>query len=611
MSGPTQSKLLVAPPALNLRRAGSYNSQDRGPLSSTTSRFSFNHLLFSPPPSPALPALVPRPPKRTSSQILVVRPSRVFRRLFLLGALFSIVYVAGLAFQNPNVIPAAMWPYFDNDEFEMVEQDALPDFPTPVLLSDSKGRTKWTVSIPPNQEFPLTMDQYAEMSSQCREVSSRARDLHGKAPLTEKEIMNYDAPDEYFVDVYEAERTGLLTPGKGPRAKDLGKFVGLNKKHMKHKPVCESSMTFVLETSDAGLGNTLMMMWTFYGLAQELGRDFFITDSRWAYGAYGEIFDAPPIPDCRPPPRHHMVPCPFQARHLVVSAATAKEVFPALLAKNNRVAGTGDVLKDVFELANIGFNDLFILNPEDQAYVDNRVSGLQAKAKVRDTLTSRAPVIGLHIRHGDQHPLEFQYRDTYIPAEVFLKQVSLLVEAHYNATGVEDPSKHQFITLLASDDPTVHEEPEFSNVVLSQDRIRLASKGAINDAHGNSHLLHNFVDETFGWEGGFFAPMFWNLAVERKNNAAEAPAGVSVDDVNEEARHMAPPSKETLRLRSLVGRSYMMDLAVLAESSDKIVCAVSSMGCRLLAVMLGWEDAIEKGDWLNVDGPYGWAGIEW
>ncbi|RMJ11012.1 hypothetical protein BHE90_015031 [Fusarium euwallaceae] len=611
MSAPTQSKMLVVPPALNLRRAGSYNPQDRGPLSSTTSRFNFNHLLFSPPPSPALPALVPRPPKRTSSQILVTRPSRVFRRLFLLGVLLSIIYVMGLAFQNPDAIPAAVWPYFGQEEFEMVGQYDLPDFPTPILISDNKGRSKWTISIPPKHDFPLTMEQYAEMGSQCREVSSRARDLHRKAPITEQEIVNYDAQDDYFVDIYEAERSGLLPPGKGMRTRGKGKFVGLDKKHMKYKPVCESSMTFVLETSDAGLGNTLMMLWTFYGLAKQQGRDFFIVDSRWAYGPYTEIFDIPPVPDCRPPPRHHMVPCPFQARHLVVSAATAKEVFPALLAKNHRIAGTDNPVKDLFQLARTGFEDLFSLSEDDQAYVDNRVVGLQAKAKMGDTLTTRAPIVGLHIRHGDQHPLEFQYRDNYIPAEVFLKQVEQFVDEHYNASELEDPKQHHYITLLASDDPTVKEEPQFSNVILSQDRIRLASKGAIDQAHGSPELLHNFVEKTFGWEGGFFAPMFWNLGVDSKNNAAEAPAGVNVQDVNEEARHMAPPSEETLRLRSLIGRAYMMDLAVLSESSDKIVCAVSAMGCRLLAVMMGWEDAMEKDGWKNVDGSYGWTGIDW
>ncbi|KAM0341354.1 hypothetical protein ACHAPU_010097 [Fusarium lateritium] len=611
MSPPTHSKMLVVPPALNLRRATAYNAQDRGPTSSTSSRFNFNHLFFSPPASPALPALVPRPPKRKSSQILVARPSRVFRRLFLLGILLSLTYIVALAFQNPDVISASVWPYFTQEEFEMVGQDAFPDFPTPILINDDKGRSKWTVFIPPNGEFPLTMDQYAEMGSQCREVSSRARDMHNKAPITETAIINYDAKDEYYIDVYEAERTGLLTPYKGIHAKNKGKFVGVDKKQIKHKPVCESTMTFVLESSDAGLGNTLMMLWTFYGLAKQLDREFFIVDKRWAYGPWSEIFDAPPIPECRPPPRHHMVPCPFQARHLVVSSATAKEVFPALLAQNHRVAGSEDGLRDLFELARIGYEDLFFLNDDDQTYVDGRVTGLQTKAKTENVLATHAPIIGLHVRHGDRHPLEFQYRGTYIPADAYLKQASHYVEEFYNMTGTQDPSQRQHITIIASDDPTVHEEPEFSHTMPSQDRIRLASKGAIARANGNQHSLKNFVENSFGWEGGFFAPLFWNLGVDSKNNAAEAPAGVNVDGVNKEARHMAPPSEETLRLRSLVGRAYMMDLAVLSESSDKIVCSVSAMGCRLLAVMMGWEDSIENGGWHNVDGSYGWAGIDW
>jgi hypothetical protein len=239
------------------------------------------------------------------------------------------------------------------------------------------------------------------------------------------------------------------------------------------------------------------------------------------------------------------------------------------------------------------------------------VTGIQAKAKTEDALTAHVPIIGLHVRHGDRHPLEFQYSDTYIPADVYLKQVGHYVEELYNTTGTQDPSQQHYITVLASDDPTVHEEPEFSHTLLSQDRIRLASKGAIARANGNQHSLKNFVENSFGWEGGFFAPLFWNLGVNSKNNAAEAPAGVNVEDVNEEARHMAPPSEETLRLRSLVGRAYMMDLAVLSESSDKIVCTVSAMGCRLLAVMMGWEDSMENGGWHNVDGSYGWAGIDW
>ncbi|PHH58859.1 hypothetical protein CDD80_1943 [Ophiocordyceps camponoti-rufipedis] len=109
--------------------------------------------------------------------------------------------------------------------------------------------------------------------------------------------------------------------------------------------------------------------------------------------------------------------------------------------------------------------------------------------------------------------------------------------------------------------------------------------------------MHRFTDEGHGWEGGFFSLVFWNLGAQRKNNA------VAQDDDD-------PPSDQTLRLRGFVARAYMMDLAVLAGASDKVVCAVSAMGCRLLAVMMGWDRAFEQGGWVNVDrGRSGWTGL--
>ncbi len=53
----------------------------------------------------------------------------------------------------------------------------------------------------------------------------------------------------------------------------------------------------------------------------------------------------------------------------------------------------------------------------------------------------------------------------------------------------------------------------------------------------------------------------------------------------------------------------MMDLAVLADASDAIICTASAVGCRLLAVMMGWESAMEMGNWVNIDGDYRWAGV--
>lgn len=608
------TKVMLVPPRINLRRAKSYNAADCGPLSATSSRFNFNHLLFSPPPSPSLPALVPRP-KRSPSQILKTRPSRVFRRSFWCLSIVAAIYFLGAAVRSRDVLPA-VWPYFAKEEYEMVGQDVLPDFPTPIIVYDTKGRAKWTISIPRNYDFPLSMEEYTDMSGQCHEVAARARDLHNKAPLTDEARTNYDALDDYYVDVQRAEENGVLTGAGGankqPPQAGLGRghFVGLSAKEMKGKPVCKSSMTFVLESQDAGIGNTLMMLWTFYGLAKEEGRAFFIDDTRWAYGEYANIFQLPAIPNCQPPLRHQMVPCPSQAQHLVISGMTAKEIFPALLARHHRASGTDDKLYDLWSLARIGYEDLFVLNKEDETYVASRVEELKAKAK-KEFTSPNTPIIGLHVRRGDRHPLEYQYKNTYIPAEVYLEQTKQATEAHFAM--VEDSgNKHQFISVLASDDPMVHLEPDFTKMILAQERIRLASKDAIQQADQRKTYMRKFVEEAFGWEGGFYGPMFWNLGVERKNNAANAPDGVEVvGDVNDAARLMAPPSEQTLKLRSFVGRAYMMDLAVLSRASDSIVCAVSAMGCRLLGVMMEWEAGMVGGRWVNVDGGYGWTGIDW
>ena len=113
------------------------------------------------------------------------------------------------------------------------------------------------------------------------------------------------------------------------------------------------------------------------------------------------------------------------------------------------------------------------------------------------------------------------------------------------------------------------------------------------------------------------------------------------------------PSPETMRLRRLIARAYILDLAVLgglgddavdvdvggndtttttttpttdidtvavssprahskALKADAIACAISAMGCRLLAVMLGFETAFgPDGRWLNVDKVGVWKGVVW
>jgi hypothetical protein len=518
----------------------------------------------------------------------------VIRRAFYLLILMSNFYCLAFFLRNQPVVKA-IWPYFANEEFEMVGQDELPQFATPIVVADPQGHLRWTVSIPQNQDFPMSIQEYADMSSQCREVSARARDLHHRKPMSDEAMLDYDAPDDYFVDVDAAEEMGILPSHYPQAAPKVGHLLGVDADSVRGKPVCESTMTFILEGSDAGLGNTIMMLWTFYGLAKEQGRAFFVDDSRWAYGDYSKIFTAPPVPNCRPPPRHHMLPCPFQAQHLLVTSATAKEVFPALLAKHHRMSGTGVGLRDLFDLARTGYEALSLLYHEDRDYVDARIRQLQKRATKDGT---QHPIIGYHVRRGDRHPFNFQYHAAYIPAEVYQETSERLVTDYYRT---HDGGAHQrrAITLLASDDPTVQTESIFSDASLAQERIRLAVEEQQNEreaATSDRSTLHDFEAEPFGWEGGFYASMFWNLGEKTKNN-------IPVADTT--------PSELTLNLRNFVGRAYMMDLTVLAGASDHVVCGVSAMGCRLLAVMMGWERAMEKGGWVNVDGEFGWTGIQW
>lgn len=597
-------KVMITPSRINLRRTASYNNYERNASlgSATSSRFTINQLLFSPPPSPSLPALVPRRLHRSSAPIFTSRPSRLIRRLFLLAAFSALFYLLVSAVWNGFFMPTLL-PYFLGPAIQPLPRHLLPDFPTPLVVGEGSRKPRWTVFVPPNRAFPLSMDEYATMTDTCPLVSARTTGLRHKTSPPNKHQLPPDASDEYYLDVDEAEAAGLLpAPRARPAAESSGSFVGLDSAAMASKPICDSSLTFVMESSDAGLGASLMALWTLYALAAEQGRAFFVDDSRWAYGAYGDIFQPPPTPNCRPPPRHHIVPCPAQARHLVVSAATAPDLLPALFAKHCRLTGSRGSQRDLMELARTGYRALFRLGDDDQAYVEKRIRELDGLARPMGSEWREAPIIGLHIRRGDRHPLEYQYRDTYIPVEVYLGQAERLAGLYSDygrgRQAAADSSSRNATIIVASDDPAVHKEPELSVTMEAQKRILLASKEPRPKVETNPHVFHHFEEEEFGWEGGFFAPMFWNVGRE---------ATKSAEAESKEAAEKR--SAEVLKLRSLIGRAYMMDLAVLAGASDQVVCAVSAMGCRLLAVMLGWERGIQAGAWVNVDGDYGWIGL--
>lgn len=554
-------------------------------------------------------------------------------------------YVAGKSIRKhggqvvsmPEMLSWARYGGDDDKEYEMVGQDNLPDFPTPIVVTDRRGRAKWTVSIPPNYEFPLAPREYADVCAKCREVSVRVGRMHSHSPMTaaidQISLMGSGASsqdtDRYFLDVRDAEREGFLPGPRGKVSGRSGQLLGVDGNSLVEKTVCKSSLTFVLESDDAGLGKTLMALWMAYGLAKREGRAFFIEDARWAYGTFTSMFEKPPTPSCRPPPRHEMLPCPRQARHLVVSATNARDLFGGAIDADDIYAeGPAAHLqhrpgqRELYALAREGYEALFKLTAQDREYVFNRAHEHKIKTYAVDGEAHNGRIVGVHVRHGDRHPLEFQYADSYIPLTEYvdaareLLNASLQQQQHDTSSSSSDDTiaRQKSFLVVASDDPLVYDAAEFTTsglpTVRAQELIRLAGKEEVGGEAQKKlpkNVMHKFTDETFGWEGGFFAAMFWNLGTSSRSVYATAPPSSS-------PRTSVAPSAETIRLRSLVGRAYLMDLAALSamtEGGGGIVCAVSAMGCRILAVMMGEERAFGRGEWRNVDGGFGWNGFTW
>ena len=146
--------------------------------------------------------------------------------------------------------------------------DSLPDEPSAIVVVNERGKARWTVSVPRNASFPLRPGQYREICEQAGEIGRELRALGGKRERERER--GYHERDPYFLDVREAQRKGLLPKdGDGDGEAEGG------------LPVCQKSLTYVMETADAGMGNTLLGMWMAYGLAVKEGRAFFVDDTRW------------------------------------------------------------------------------------------------------------------------------------------------------------------------------------------------------------------------------------------------------------------------------------------------------------------------------------------
>jgi len=300
-----------------------------------------------------------------------------------------------------------------------------------------------------------------------------------------------------------------------------------------------------------------------------------------------------------------MVPCPHNARHLVISGATASSAFGHAFTEEFEDPTKHEVQRQhkIFALLRTGYEALFRLRADDATYALDRAHSLYGPIAKDGGLS-----IGLHVRRGDKHPYEFQYSKDYIPLDRYMDTArDLYITRIENANSKSKQkrsreennlfARHTSSKLvLASDDPTVYESGELGpNTVRAQDRIILATKAALEAAQGKKNP---WIDEITGWEGGFYRDVFFSL-------------GQPTVNANEAAKHDSANVPEgALKLRELVGRAYMLDLSVLSKA-DTVVCTVSSVGCRILAVMMGWDSAFGKQNWVNVDGDFDWRGIVW
>lgn len=120
--------------------------------------------------------------------------------------------------------------------------------------------TKWTIAIPAGIKAPLRPSVYSGVCISAQEVSSMARS-HGEEHEGGHGAghHNYYWVDDLFVDPADSGES-FSEPGSD---------------------ICETSLTYMLESSNSGFGVALMGLWSAYGLAKGEGRAFFVDDRDW------------------------------------------------------------------------------------------------------------------------------------------------------------------------------------------------------------------------------------------------------------------------------------------------------------------------------------------
>ena len=177
--------------------------------------------------------------------------------------------------------------------YHLIDDESTLQGPTPVLIANPKGGPRFSISLPPQLQYPLKPSEYSTLCSKSDDLARWLRHQNSRSGYNQNRgIKEYYHKDPNFMDVREAEQEGILPVTQNretssslivlddlPQRSVVEDFNA--ERRVGSRKICEKSLTYVLETTDAGIGNTLLNLWLSYGLAKEDGRAFFIDDSNW------------------------------------------------------------------------------------------------------------------------------------------------------------------------------------------------------------------------------------------------------------------------------------------------------------------------------------------
>ena len=277
-----------APPTMSMRRAPPPDGALLSPSwsSSFSSKYSVNQMLESPMPSPALPSIVPRHGKKPRPNHLRNALRWLLPMSKWICGLLIIGWVLTSRF-NRRTLTLVTGGSSLSKKYELMNEEPSAEHPMPIFIANSKGGPKLSISLPKHLTYPLRPSEYSIVCSRYDDAARRLQHQNSHGGFHHNRgFHSYYYTDPNFMDVQEAEEHGLL-----PVKQDDGTLPSQRTSDAEERPsvkhlrtdgkICEKSLTHVLETTDAGIGKTMMSLWLSYGLAQKEGRAFFIDDSNW------------------------------------------------------------------------------------------------------------------------------------------------------------------------------------------------------------------------------------------------------------------------------------------------------------------------------------------